>query len=218
MQISRIGTNRDGEGVQAFGRSGVQESLPEPLNARTPERLTPGFTLIELVVVVLGLALLAAAVVPSLRGAGHQEDLAGVAARVAASARFARDEAVERQAAIVLTVEPQPAAVRLAVDSSGTTNAAALGEKRSSVSLLPSAFALVPLPTRVHARLEAVPETLNSSMPAALGSGSVLQTLKFPPDGRTPGGAVVLTDDRGRIARVVVTPASGAVLMEPGRE
>src|SRR5712692_9703159 len=57
---------------------------------------SPGFTLIELVVVLVGLAVITAAVVPALRGAGHQQDLASAADRVAASARFACEEAIAR--------------------------------------------------------------------------------------------------------------------------
>src|SRR2546428_9358751 len=131
MRTSPTGTSSSRSegrsGVQAFRRSGVQalrtgkikdepvSAGPERLNARTPERLTPAFTLIELLVVLVALVIVASAVVPALRNAGHQQDLAEVADRVAASARFARDEAVARQAAIVLTVAPAPAPGQVAV-------------------------------------------------------------------------------------------------------
>jgi prepilin-type N-terminal cleavage/methylation domain-containing protein len=193
-------------------------------------RRRSGFTLIELSVVLLALVIVAAAVVPALHGAGRQEDLAGVAARVAASARFARDEAVERQTAITLTVQPELSAVRLAVD--GTAEApldASFGAPvsrsvagpqtmggQSPLSSLPSAFAFVRLPLRIHARLEAVPETLNGSAPVTPASGGELPSLRFPPDGRTVGGVVVLTDDRGRTLRVAVTPDTGRVRVESG--
>src|SRR5438309_4664915 len=108
---------------------------------RTPS--PPAFTLIELLVVLVALVIVASAVVPALRNAGHQQDLAEVADRVAASARFAREEAVARQIPIVLTVVPAPAAVRLAVDASGATavsGSMAMGASRgirSSSPLLP---------------------------------------------------------------------------------
>jgi prepilin-type N-terminal cleavage/methylation domain-containing protein len=173
----------------------------------------PGFTLIELSVVLLALVIVAAAVVPALHGAGRQEDLAGVAARVAASARFARDEAVERQMPITLIVQPELPAVRLAVD--GTAGPQTMGGQSPLLSL-PSAFAFVRLPQRIHARLEAVPETLNGSVPVMPASGGELPSLRFPPDGRTAGGAVLLTDDRGRTLRVAVTPDTGRVSVESG--
>jgi prepilin-type N-terminal cleavage/methylation domain-containing protein len=209
------------------------EALLRPRTAHRAPRTgakRPGFTLIELSVVLLALVIVAAAVVPALHGAGRQEDLAGVAARVAASARFARDEAIERQTAITLTVQPELPAVRLAVD--GTAEApldASFGAPvsrsvagpqtmggQSPLSSLPSAFAFVRLPLRIHARLEAVPETLNGSAPVTPASGGELPSLRFPPDGRTVGGVVVLTDDRGRTLRVAVTPDTGRVRVESG--
>jgi prepilin-type N-terminal cleavage/methylation domain-containing protein len=182
----------------------------------------PGFTLIELLVVLMALVMVAAAVVPALRGAGHQEDLTGVAARVTASARFAREEAAERQTGIVLTVEP--AAVQLtAEDPAATAVPGPVGmtapgsvDGRSLLPPLPSAFARVLLPSRVHARLETAPEALNAPVPSTPASGGELQSLRFSPDGRTTGGIVVLTDDRGRVLRVVVTPGTGLVQVEPG--
>jgi prepilin-type N-terminal cleavage/methylation domain-containing protein len=187
-------------------------------------RSKAAFTLIELLVVLVALVVLASTVVPALRNAGHQQDLAEVADRVAASARFARDEAVARQAPIVLTVGPAPAAVQLAVDASSMMSApgsmamGATGGMRSSSPLRPlsSTFARVPLPPRFQARLEALPETFNGSVTAPPAGGADLQTLRFPPDGRTMGGMVLLTDDRGRTVRVVVTPDTGVVRVEAG--
>jgi len=176
------------------------------------------FTLIELLVVLVALVVLASAVVPALRNAGHQQDLAEVADRVAASARFARDEAVARQASIVLTVAPAPAAVQLAVDASGMMGAPgsmAMGAPGGApLRPLSSAFAHVPLPLRFQARLEALPETFNGSVTATPASGGALDTLRFPPDGRTLGGMILLTDDRGHTLRVVVTPDTGVVRVE----
>jgi prepilin-type N-terminal cleavage/methylation domain-containing protein len=234
MRISLTGTRRRSKGIQAFRRSGVQGSDkgghafdfagPERLNARTPERLNAAFTLIELLVVLIALVVMAAAVVPALHGAGHQQDLAGVATRVAASARFARNEAIERQAAIVLTVEPSPAVIRLAVDDSGALGGQApvtmgtpgsMGMQASALPL-PSTYALVRLPSRVQARLEVVPETLNGSVSSMPASGSNLEMLRFPPDGRTTGGMVVLTDNRGRTVRLTVAPDMGVVRVETG--
>jgi prepilin-type N-terminal cleavage/methylation domain-containing protein len=183
-----------------------------------------GFTLIELLVVLIALVVVAAAVVPALHSAGHQQDLAGVATRVTASARFARNEAIARQAAIVLTVESSPPAMRLAVDESGgldsqtpVTMGTPVGTGTQPSNLpLPATYALIRLPSQVQARLEAVPETLNGSTSAPPVSGGNLEALRFPPDGRTTGGAVVLTDARGRTVRVVVAPDTGVVRVTQG--
>src|SRR5262249_46483761 len=73
-----------------------------------------GFTMVEMFVVLLALAILAAAVVPALRGAGRQGDLDDAAARVAASARFARETALSHGTMVTLTVETSPEMIRLA--------------------------------------------------------------------------------------------------------
>jgi type II secretion system GspH-like protein len=171
--------------------------------------------------VLVALVVIAAAAVPALRQAGHREELSEVAARVAASARFARDEAVARQAAIVLTVDGA-SGVRLAVDTQGMLGTVGAGGGMAtqapvaSVVALPSAFALIHLPPQCQARLEAVPEPLNGSPTATPTSGGSVGTLRFPPDGRTLGGMVVLTDERGRTLRIVVTPDTGVVRVESG--
>jgi prepilin-type N-terminal cleavage/methylation domain-containing protein len=225
LQTGTISSKSKGIRYSVFGlRNGCLFDRTPNTEYRIP---AAGFTLIELLIVLVALVVLASAVVPALRNAGHQEDLAEVADRVAASARFARDEAVARQSAIVLTVDPQPAAVRLTVDTqgagvtSGSGTGGAGGGMASTAPLtstlaLPSAFALVRMQPRFQARLEAVPETFNGSATATRASGAALQTLRFPPEGRTMGGMVVLTDDRGRSVRIVVTPNTGVVRVEAG--
>jgi type II secretory pathway pseudopilin PulG len=191
----------------------------------TRTRSKSGFTLIELLVVIIGLVIVAAAVVPTLRGAGHQQDLSETAARVEASARYARNEAMARQETIVLTVETSPAVIRLAVDNSGAlgspTPGTAMGSPggmgtQSTNLALPVTYALVPLPTRVQAHMEAVPETFNGSPSTPLAGSGNLDALRFPPDGRTTGGMVVLTDQRGRTVRVTVAPDTGVVQVAQG--
>jgi len=170
-------------------------------------------------VVMIALVILAAAVVPALHGAAHQQDLSGVATRVAASARFARDEAANRQETIVLSVGTSQPAVQLAVDTSGMVGETAPGSMSapggmgtSSPNLpLPATYALIRLPARVQAHLEQVPETLNGSVSSTGTSRGSLETLRFPPDGRTTGGMVVLTDARGHTMRVTVAPDTGIV-------
>src|SRR5579862_2625961 len=56
-----------------------------------PKGSRNGFTLIEMIVVLFALVILAAAVIPSMRGAGRENDLDNVTARVIASARYARE-------------------------------------------------------------------------------------------------------------------------------
>src|SRR5437763_1394011 len=116
LQTGTSSSRSEGSGVRGQG-----SGKPSRHSHLTPDPrpLTPAFTLIELLIVLVALVVLASAVVPALHNAGHEEDLAQVMDRVAASARFARDEAVARQVPIVLAVASAPAAVQLAVDGSG---------------------------------------------------------------------------------------------------
>src|SRR5207253_3102884 len=73
-------------------------------------------------IVLMALVIVAAAVVPSLRGAGRQGDLDDVAARIAASARFARETAAVRGATADLAVDTSSGSILLTLeqDASGT--------------------------------------------------------------------------------------------------
>ena len=183
----------------------------------------PGFTLIELMVVLIALVIVAAAVVPALRGAGHQGDLDSAASRVAAAARVGRDTAVEQQVPIDLTLENEPAPrLRLVPAADGATVPQPVGSTTAAPPLLPAVFASVPMPPRVTAHLEAVPVdpgSNSSPLVSAPRTGNPGETsLRFPPDGRTAGGVVVLSDDRGHERRVLVTPETGVVRIEEGGE
>jgi type II secretory pathway pseudopilin PulG len=182
----------------------------------------PGFTLIEIVVVLMGLALVAAAVVPSISAAGRQGDLDRTAARVAASARFARETAIELQATVTMTVETTPDAVRLSWQEEGSlptpgSQLPAAGSREPAAASraggsLPGRFAFVPLPSQLSAHLEPAAESAAPSAPrGARDSGGV---LRFPADGRPEGGLITLMDDRGRERRILVMPETGVVRIE----
>jgi hypothetical protein len=174
-------------------------------------------------VVLVALVVLAALVVPALMGRARQGDLDGAAARVAASARFARDTAVSRGVTVVLAIETEPGMIRLAVEEEDTTTAATgafapvagasmrSGAATISPSMLPDRFARIVLPARVTAHLEPAIDEYSPQASLATGDG-----LRFPPDGRTEGGVVVLSDMRGRERRILVAPGTGQVVTEMG--
>jgi prepilin-type N-terminal cleavage/methylation domain-containing protein len=184
-----------------------------------------GFTLIEMLVVLIALALVAAAVVPSMAAAGRQGELDRAAARVVASARFARETAMDLQAPVMMSVETAPDAVRLFWEEAdsplpeASTGASSRGEEPVSRAMLPVKFAFVPLPVRITAHLEAEGDGTVAAAPAGIrgahGTGGV---LRFPADGRPEGGVVILMDDRGRERRILVTPETGVVRIERGDE
>jgi type II secretion system protein H len=175
-----------------------------------------GFTLIELLVVLIGLAVIAGAIVPALRGAGRLDDLDRVAARVAATARYGRETAVLRRATMLLTVETEPDGVRLAFEDEGETAGADRTAGGSSARPLPDVYEFVRLPSRIHARMEPAPEEAGGVPPGGALRQVESDLLRFPPDGRTAGGAILLADDRGRERRIVVTPETGVVRTERG--
>lgn len=171
-----------------------------------------------MLVVLMGLAVVAAAVVPSIAAAGRGRDLDRVAARVAASARFAREVASDEQAALTLTVEPTLNLVRLAWEEEPEADMPMRrkGEDRTDRAPLPRALALVRLPESVSARIEAAEADGVSRTPLGTRAVPTGDGLRFPADGRARGGVIVLTDERGRERRVVVAPRTGVVHIESG--
>jgi hypothetical protein len=173
------------------------------------------------VVVLMGLALVAAAVVPAVSAVGRQGDLDRTAARVAASARFARETAIELQATVTMTVETAPDAVRLSwqeeesLPTPGSQLPAASRESRAASrdgGHLPGRFAFVPLPSQLSAHLEPAAESAGPAAPrGARDNGGV---LRFPANGRPEGGLITLMDDRGRERRILVMPETGVVRIE----
>src|SRR5437016_4603869 len=118
-----------------------------------------GFTLIEILVVLFALVILAAAVVPSLRGAGSEGDLDDATARVIACARFARETAATRGVSVDLTADATTGMVRLVLEQDATTSGSSSpfasggtsGGMNSAAALLPPRYAQVPLPRGVTA-------------------------------------------------------------------
>jgi prepilin-type N-terminal cleavage/methylation domain-containing protein len=176
-----------------------------------------GFTLIEMIVVLTVLVILAGAVVPMLHRAARQGDLDDVTARVTASARFARETALARAVAVDLTVETAPAAIMLAMEPEGDMQSPLGSSSPMGATMRPNAadqttlplpqrYALVLLPDGVTAQLEADPSAANSQTYAAG------EALRFPPDGHTQGGVIVLHDARGRERRILVAPGTGQVV------
>jgi len=187
--------------------------------ARSPS----GFTLIEMTVVLMILVIVAAAVVPALHGAARQGDLDGVTARVAASARYARETATGRAVTVDLAVQSDPAAVLLEVEpedavptafgsSTPTSTMTRPGANGSDAAQQPLAqrYARVLLPQGVTAQLESAAEGTSGQ---TLAAG---EPLRFPPDGRPDGGAIVLRDARGHERRILVIPGTGQVVGTEG--
>lgn len=68
---------------------------------------TPGFTLVELIIVMALLAVVAAIAVPSLSGSLRQRSLNEEASRVLALTEYGRDEAVSQGVPMTIWINPQ---------------------------------------------------------------------------------------------------------------
>ncbi len=146
-------------------------------------RSAHGFTLLELLVVVVIITLVSAFVAPRMLGTLTHMNLKTSAHNLAAALRYARSQAVSEQVAYAARFDLEANAVRVSrveaaeEASEGETEEVVASER---VYSLPGGIAL--------GRSEA------SSAPAADGPLSI----EFYPDGNSSGGEVILTDERGR--------------------
>jgi type II secretion system protein H len=174
---------------------------PPPIDAITPRQV--GFTLIELMVVMLVMAIVTAAAAPAISGMAAERRHDAVGAHITGAIRLARSEALKRAALVV--VEPQGGAgawggsLNLYADADGDPQDAMQGRDlliRASVRA--SSVTTVSGP----ARLAIDPQGRNRSLqpqPALTESTIVLCT---------GGKARTLTVDRGGFASVSTVSAS----------
>jgi prepilin-type N-terminal cleavage/methylation domain-containing protein len=181
------------------------------------------FTLVEMMIVLVTLVIVAAAVVPMLHGAARQGDLDSATARIAASARYARETAITQAVTIDLIIATAPPAIELTQESLDTTqgpmtssspmsNAMRPNTQTDVLAPLPARYAHVPLPDGITAQIEPDPEAMLTNQPQTQGD-----MLRFPPDGHLEGGMIVLHDVRGRERRIVVTAGTGKVSTDDGK-
>ena len=155
---------------------------------KSERRKTRGVTLLELLVVIALASVLLAVVFPSLGAGLRTLELRSAAQRLAASARYARDQAVHRQRFYELEIDPEAGTVT--VTDFG-------GETRRSFQL--------PATVRVE---QVLPEETRSA-----ARGETRRRFLFSPDGNAPAFEVVLGNDRRRTA-VRSDPLTGFARVE----
>ena len=132
-----------------------------------PTRIPPGFTLVELVVVMALLAIVAALSAPAMSRSIRARNLNGEAARFIAATEYGRDEAVSQ--GVPMTVWIDPATQRFGVDPR-------------------AGFEGIELRSREFA----VNADIHFEMDGAVAGGGIVQVAEFAPDG-VPGTASLET-------------------------
>ena len=154
-----------------------------PRGMRKWERAESGVTLLELLVVVALASVLLAVVVPSVGAGLRTLELRSAAQRLAASARYARDQAVHRQRFYELEIDAEAGTVTV-------TDFA--GESQRSFELPGSV------------RVESIsPEETGGEF-----RGGMRRRFLFSPDGGSPAFEIVLGNER-RKAVVTSNPLTG---------
>ena len=123
-----------------------------------PTRIPPGFTLVELVVVMALLAIVAALSVPAMSRSIRARNLNGEAVRFIAATEYGRDEAVSQ--GVPMTVWIDPATQRFGV------------EPRAGFEGVES-----------RNREFAVNADIHFEMDSAAAGGGIVQAVEFAPDG-----------------------------------
>ena len=157
-----------------------------------------GFTLIELMVVLVVMATLAAAITPSVVSAMRRRGVPTAANRLADLFDFASATAISRRRPVTVNIDPARRVCWAVVEQ---------------VSLPWMAEHEVEVRTLTALQL---PETVAVSLRDGPSAGSQLagpgmETIRFEPDGTAPEVAVELRGPDGQMAVVEIMPGSGQV-------
>ena len=157
-------------------------------------RRRSGFTLLELVLVMVIICTLLGAASPSLRGFFVSRKTDDTAARIAATTRLARSRAISEGRVYRLNFDLRERTFFLTVLDEG-------GFRQIESSL--------GVPFRL-------PEEVQVSIAGAYGSRAYLD---FFPDGRTETATIRVTDVKGGVAEVIcAAPTEAFVVRQPGKE
>jgi prepilin-type N-terminal cleavage/methylation domain-containing protein len=181
-------------------------SAPPCLRVSVVNRSSAGFTLLELVMVMMLLCVVAAMAVPSFGGFGRGRRVGACAAQLVTLAQYARTQAVTRAETYRLNVDPAGGTYWLTVDRGGGVFERP-GEEMGRVFAAPEGVTIAwdgPLP---------------SSSPAGGRQGGTRHpSVDFLPTGRTSAAvSLLLTDATGGAAGGTVTEVACLSPAEPFR-
>ncbi|HOO91602.1 MAG TPA: GspH/FimT family pseudopilin [Syntrophales bacterium] len=172
-----------------------------------------GFTLLELIIVLVIIGIASALVVPRLVGGIGSLDVKGATGKVAASLRYARSQAVSQkvQYTAVFDLEHGRLTIKTADgDRSGANEDDTEGERETGGTR----EKLYALPGRVS--FERIPVEDAPMSDEEIDSGTF--EIGFYPSGGSDGGGIALVNERGRRYAVQVDVITGVVKVAPGGE
>ena len=159
-----------------------------------------GFSLIELIVVMILLSLTGALVVPSLSRFSKGVELKGAVKRVAAILRFSRSEAVNQGKVYQVFFDAELRQVR--VQPAETEEGKAEGEPAEQK---PSQKIYIMPPSVQIKEVKAEEPEFPSELP----------TIEFYPNGGSNGGSILLDGGGGKVFKITVFFLTGEVRVEP---
>ena len=166
-------------------------------------RVSPGgFTLLELLVVVVIITLMSVFVAPRMLGSLTHMNLKTSAKRIAAALRYARSQAVAEQVTYAAVFDEEANTVSVA--AAGDAPESAAGESHNGEETGPSAL--------VYALPAGISLGKSESFEDPLGDAAL--QIEFYADGNSSGGAVILTDEREKRYVVQVDFISGTVFTD----
>jgi len=180
-----------------LGMTPLADRAAGPVHARA------GFTLVELMVVAVVMAVLAGAIAPTIVGAVSQSGIRAAADDTADLLDFARAAAIARRQSLVVLVDPAQGVLRV------KARRPALPWVSDDEGAVERTLAELKLPAGVE---------VDVSGPDLVAGDDGATALAFAPDGDMDEASVRLTDARGRSRTVEVAPALGRILVQEGAQ
>ena len=160
-----------------------------------------GFTLVELMVVVLVMAVLAGAIAPNIVSVAERRGLDRAAVQVRDLLDFAEAAAIARRKTVAVHYDPERNACWVVLEE---TFLPWLGEEPAAEARV---LAAVRLPEQVSVAI------LYGGAGEAPSRGDVRQgVIRFRPDATADEAVIELTDEDGRQETVRVRPSAGALI------
>ncbi len=186
----------------------VRKSLligPVATGRRHSESHTNGFTLLELLVVLTIISISVAIVGPRFLGPMSGMQLRTSAKKMAASLRYARSLA---------TAEKTPYVAQFDIDKGQLSLKATPDETDEALEADPESDGDGPV--TIKPRVFSLPEGVRLEKALSIDSevDSGIFEIIFSPNGNTSGGAVILTNERGRHYKISVDLVMGTVTLE----